>query len=223
MTLPLPHWWFRDRLSDDSGHRATVSRSAAHPASSSHAEERADEPLVARIRAGDAAAFEQIVKVQYASLCTFAVRFTRSAALAEEVVQDVLLSVWEHRETWRVTAGARAYLFGAVRHRALNVLARSKLESRISDQVTAAGDIPGLALASPPPDFLAAAADIRAHVRHAVDALPEGRRSVFVLRWDHGLSVAEIAAATGSTPVAVERQLNRALHTLRASLEHLFR
>ena len=57
-------------------------------------------------------------------------RSDRAPDIAEEIVQEVLWYVWEHRATWDVHSGIRAYLFGAARNRALNELQRSGRAAR---------------------------------------------------------------------------------------------
>ena len=58
----------------------------------------------------------------YAPLCRFAEFWLRDRASAEEVVLDVYTHVWQHAAELRITVSVRAYLFRAVRNRALNRL-----------------------------------------------------------------------------------------------------
>ena len=78
--------------------------------------------------AGDERALETLFQSHYASLCEFAVRYVREEALAEEIVQDLFADLWARRAEWRVRGPVRAYLFGAVRNRALNVRKRQATE-----------------------------------------------------------------------------------------------
>jgi RNA polymerase sigma-70 factor (ECF subfamily) len=61
-------------------------------------------------------------------------------------------------------------------------------------------------------------AELQTAVEAAIARLPERCRLVFVLRWQHHLSYAEIAAALDIAPKTVETQLNRALKALREAL-----
>ena len=78
--------------------------------------------------AGDERALETLFRSHYASLCEFAVRYVREEALAEEIVQDLFADLWARRAEWRLRGPVRAYLFGAVRNRALNVRKRQATE-----------------------------------------------------------------------------------------------
>jgi RNA polymerase sigma-70 factor (ECF subfamily) len=55
-------------------------------------------------------------------------------------------------------------------------------------------------------------------VRAALATLPEASREVLLLHWWQGLSMAEIAEATGSTAAAVKVRAHRAYDALRAAL-----
>src|SRR6059058_5465514 len=60
----------------------------------------------ARVRAGDAAAFERAFRTYHAALCKFACRYVHSPEIAEELVHDVFARLWEERARLSV-AGSR--------------------------------------------------------------------------------------------------------------------
>lgn len=70
-------------------------------------------------RLGDAAAFEHLFQAYYEPLCAFAFRYVQSAAIAEDIVQDIFTQLWECRTTWAIQGSPRSYLCSAVRNRAL--------------------------------------------------------------------------------------------------------
>lgn len=73
-------------------------------------------------RGGEIAAFRELFDRYYAPLCRFAEFWLRDRTSAEEVVLDVYTHVWQHAAELRITVSVRAYLFRAVRNRALNRL-----------------------------------------------------------------------------------------------------
>jgi RNA polymerase sigma-70 factor (ECF subfamily) len=179
---------------------------------------QADSVLITRVRSGDEQAFQTLFDVYYAGLCAFAATYIKVEEMAEEVVQDVLLDVWERRARWVVSSSIKAYLYGAVRNKALDVLRRVRREDQLASQVTT-GEWPlGAASARGSQLDQIMTAEVWTAIRDAVDGMPEKRRAVFLLRWDHGMSYADIASATGTSIQAVERQLVRALHSLRDAL-----
>ena len=86
-----------------------------------------DREILDRIRVGDIQAFETLFRQTYDPLVRFAYSMLRSRAVAEEVVQELMLELWRRRETLRVAGPLNGYLFQSVRNRALNELRREAL------------------------------------------------------------------------------------------------
>jgi RNA polymerase sigma-70 factor, ECF subfamily len=171
--------------------------------------------VVARIRSGDEHAFEQLFRAYYSSLCDFAARYAKDDALAEELVQDLFADLWARRRDWQVRDSVRAYLFAAVRNRALNLRKRQAMESDW-EQDEASADIRTLHPTTPEPaDAAVERADIRARLDVAMAALPERCRLVMHLRWREQMRHAEIAAVMGISVKGVENQLARGLASIR--------
>lgn len=175
--------------------------------------------LLARVREGDEAAFEALYRAYYRPLLRFAFPLTGSAAAAEEVVADVFVHLWERRTTLQVQHAVNTYLFTATRNRALNLLRHERVERRWRERMGGVDEEESIdAPAIPTPDAAIDEERIRDAVQRAIATLPEQRRLVVTLRWEQGMSYAEIAEVVGSSVVAVERQLSRALKALRVAL-----
>lgn len=170
--------------------------------------------VVARIRAGDERAFESLFRAYYPALCDFAVRYVREDALAEEIVQDLFADLWARRREWQVRDSVRAYVFTAVRNRALNLRKRQLVESDWEHEETSIGSRE-LQQTPEPADAAAERADLRAQLDAALDALPERCRLVMHLRWREQMPYAEIAAVMGISVKGVENQLARGLSAIR--------
>lgn len=167
-----------------------------------------------RIRRGDPAAFEALFRAHYEALCAFAVRYTDSNAIAEELVQDVFSRVWTDRARWPAPSNRRAYLFTAVRNRALNAGRRRKLEQDWAEAEIVGGE----ATAHSTDEEVAPRfqdPEMHADLERAVASLPDRCRLVMHLRWREGMSYADIAAVMGISTKGVENQLARGLRALR--------
>ncbi|MEP6765124.1 MAG: RNA polymerase sigma-70 factor [Gemmatimonadaceae bacterium] len=170
--------------------------------------------LARRVREGDEAAFEQIFRTYYSRLVSFACAKLDSQAVAEEMVQEVLLQIWSRREQWIVEQSLAAYLFRAVRNRVLN--ARRSIRLEVSYAAAASREIE---IETPEScDDRLRDAEIGAALAHALALLPERPRQVFVLSRRQGLSYAEIAEVLGIAVKTVEMHMGRALAQLRVSL-----
>ena len=168
--------------------------------------------LLERLRQGDESAFDIIFRAWYPALVRSAESIVRSRAIAEEVVQDVMLELWRRRESLARDSSPQAYLFQSTRNRALNHARHERVERR--------GDPEAIDLASvgaTAPSQLVEE-EIEVALRNAVAELPARCREVFELSRTHGLKYAEIAKVLGISVKTVEAQMGKALRTLRERL-----
>jgi RNA polymerase sigma-70 factor (ECF subfamily) len=193
----------------DHDERSRDDRAAARPVSAGPVGEIDERSWVEGIQAGDPAAFEALFRAYYQVLYEVALRYLRSHEDAEEVAQEVLCAVWERRHTWAPRGPLRPYLTTAARNRALNALHATQRGG-----TPAAFDV----ITAPPADAALSAGEWAAAVRAAIANEPPRRRAVLALRWERGLSHAEIAVVLGVTVRAVEQAHLRAMRALRERL-----
>lgn len=181
-----------------------------------------EEGLVARVRAGDAHVFGALFAEHHAALCGFVLSYVNDPAVAEELVQDLFCALWRQRAEWTPQGRVRHYLLAAARNRALSWLRHRRIVDRNAWRwhgSAAQGDgLPGMGDQPARPDRSAEAAELTEACRRAIHALPERRRLVVTLRWQHQMTHAEIARVLGISVKAVEVQLSRALKSLRHHL-----
>ena len=79
-----------------------------------------EELIIEKLKQGDQKAFKHIFDRHYVLLCRFANQILNDASLAEEIVDDAIFYLWEHREEIEITHSIRAYLIRAVRNRCIN-------------------------------------------------------------------------------------------------------
>src|SRR6476659_511265 len=168
--------------------------------------------LLDRLRKGDESAFDSIFRAWYPSLVRSAESIVRSRAVAEEVVQDVMLELWRRRESLAVDSSPQAYLFQSTRNRALNHVRHERVERKSEPEI-----IRQTELRTPAPTNLVEE-EISVALRKAVSELPARCREVFELSRTHGLKYSEIATTLGISVKTVEAQMGKALKTLRVKL-----
>lgn len=78
--------------------------------------------IIEKLKQGDEKAFKYIYDCHYVLLCRFAYQLLDDSSLAEEIVDDTIFYLWEHRADIEITYSIRAYLMRAVRNRCLNEL-----------------------------------------------------------------------------------------------------
>jgi RNA polymerase sigma-70 factor (ECF subfamily) len=185
------------------------------PAPADDAPERA---LVDRVRAGDEAAFEHLFRTYYAPLASFAYAHSDSREIAEEIVQELFLSIWTRRAEWRVTTHLRSYLYIATLNRVRSFRRSQRVHRTVHQLLTHEGSVRGAHEAPERSDDAIAHHEALAAIRAAIVELPERTREVFLLNRDAGLSYREVAMRLGITVKTVEFHMGRALASLREQL-----
>lgn len=168
------------------------------------------------IRAGDQRAYERLFRAHYAVLCAFAHKLVSDRDMAEEIVQNIFVQLWEKRDSIGVATSARSYLFSATRNACLNHLNHLKVRNRFAEAVQA--------MPLEQADDAAAQLELQelnTRLHAAIDQLPERCREVFVLSRFESLKYDEIAQRLAISPRTVEVQIGKALRFLRDHLRDL--
>jgi len=174
--------------------------------------------VIAAIRGGDAAAFERLFRAYTMPCWRFARSIVGDADVAKDIVQDVFGWVWLHRESWAPTSDLLPYLFGAIRHRALDRQRRARLEEKTVVQHLALGESPGMAGADASSEASLRDADRRRAIHALLATLSSPQRMLLFLRWQQGLAWNEIAEVMGVSVDAAMKQHSRLLQLLRTRL-----
>jgi len=170
--------------------------------------------LVLRARKGDGQAFSELVAPYVGLMYRIAARASRSAALAEDAVQETLEIV--HRGLGRYEPGTSFKAFvAAIAVRRARTLFRAEVRRSRRELSAPVGEAPVT-----PAEWLAAE-ETANRIRTALAALPEKRRQVALLRLDAGLGYAEIAAAVGTTEGSARVLVHHALKELSDQLKDL--
>jgi RNA polymerase sigma-70 factor, ECF subfamily len=172
--------------------------------------------FLARLRAGEAQAFEDMVKSYQHRVYGVALRMMGDRAEAEEVAQETFLRAHRALAEFRGDARLSTWLYAIASRLCLNRLAsgETRMARRRSDAIDA---LPGRAGDEPGGDLERDEREVALH--RAIAELPEERRMVVVLRDLEGLSYDEIAAALGLEPGTVRSRLHRARLDLKEKLE----
>lgn len=182
-----------------------------------------DRACIAEIRRGNPAAFENLFRTHAQALFRIAYRYVRSADVADDILQDVMLSVWKNREHWEITGTVQAYLHAATRKRALKVLLTEGRTQKHEDAFALEDDAPGMGHHADQPDIQAETHELTAAIADAVATLPERYRRVLMLRAAEHMTYPEIAALLGLPLKTVETRARRGFERLQSVLKPYFR
>jgi RNA polymerase sigma-70 factor (ECF subfamily) len=155
---------------------------------------------------------ELLFRRYYANLCSHAVRLVLSKPVAEDLVSDVFLTFWKARTHERITACYGAYLYRAVRNRALNHLRYELHQTRPLEPDEADFAQPET------PESLLHVHELTQRLDAEIAALPPQSRRAFLLHRYEGKRYADIAAELGISVKAVEHLVSRVLARLRTGL-----
>lgn len=181
-----------------------------------------DHELAALAAAGDARAFEAIMRRHNRLLFRTARSILRADAETEDAVQDAWLNAWRSLAGFRDDAKLSTWLVRIVMNEALK-----RVRRRASNIVMFDSGLP--AAATPPeagmeadhdeqPDRAAGRAEMRRLMETRIDELPELFRTVFMLRAVEEMSVEEVSAALDIPQATVRTRFFRARAQLRESL-----
>ncbi|SHF30161.1 RNA polymerase sigma-70 factor, ECF subfamily [Fodinibius roseus] len=163
------------------------------------------------IRKGDEEAFEKLFRQYYKQLYRFVWGYVESRAVAEELVQDVFLTIWEEREDITIERSLKSYLFGAARNKSIDWLRHQKVEKawrKEEKKRKQAQERPGLNRQLHNRQMLR-------EVKRTIRDLPQRQREVFMLSRYEQMTYREIAKTLEISESTVETHMSRALESLR--------
>lgn len=171
-----------------------------------------DKVLLSAMRKGDASAFDTLFRRYYPMLCAYGHRFV-SMEDAEEIVQDVMLWLWESREGEVIEMSLNRYLFKAVYRRALNKIVRAEVKQRAdtffyrqTEEMLQDTDYYILE-------------ELTARIEQGITGLPPTYREAFILHRFENKSYKEIADLLQVSPKTVDYRIQQALKLLRKDLK----
>jgi RNA polymerase sigma-70 factor, ECF subfamily len=181
-----------------------------------------DEDLMLRFSGGDAAAFDALYARHRGGVFRYLVRQCRNHAAAEDLFQDIWMNLVQARTRYRVEAKFTTYLYTLAHNRLMDHFRRGKgLELVSVDQEgSAALEIAASSVAQP--ERVAQSRQQARRLMELLAGLPAAQREVFLMYEEGGLSLEQIAVATGANREAVKSRLRYALAKLRDGMkDHL--
>ncbi len=191
------------------------------------AEIHPDVALVERAKAGDTAAFEQLVRQYERQIFRTAQHITQNREDAEDITQDVFFKAFQKLDQFQGNSKFSTWLVRIAVNESLMRLRKRKTSKTVSmdqDVETAEGSIPrDFAEWRPNPEQNYSQSELAEILRKTIAGLPPGFRTVFTLRDIENLSTEETAEALGLSVPAVKSRLLRARLQLRERLSRYFR
>lgn len=179
-----------------------------------------DRRLVERIAQGDEAAFDELYRRYHQRVFGYLLRVLGRLERIEEVLDDVMLAVWQGARRFDGRSRVSTWVFGIAHHKALKALDRSRREADRSgddpaelehEPVTGAGG----------PETAAARSELRSKLRRAMEALSPVQRAAVELTFYYGYSYPEVAQILGCPVGTVKTRMFHARRVLKERLPEL--
>jgi RNA polymerase sigma-70 factor (ECF subfamily) len=170
-----------------------------------------DDQLLEGIRKADHDVFTALYSRHFQGLMLAALKYVKDTAIAEELVQDIFLKMWEEPAHLASAASLQAYLFRSVINHAINYVNRQKNIAqhhlRIADETSQ--------------EYIETIIEdhaLKELLYREIEQLPEQCRKVFKMSRFQDMKYKEIAATLGIAEKTVENHIVNALRTLRTNI-----
>ena len=172
-----------------------------------------DLQILEKLKAGDPLAYNQLFDKYYMPLCVYSLKYCDSFQLAEDIVQDLFVKLWDEKIYMKFDNSISPYLFKAVKN---NTLQGIKKQSKY--QFDAIEKVVNNLMEEEPLDF-ATLEEEKKKLYEQVEALPEKCKEVFKAIVLENMKYKEVAERLDISVNTVKTHYARALKQLRFKLD----
>ena len=171
-----------------------------------------EQQLLVDLRAGDAKAFHSIYEIYAPRLTSKLIQLLRSEELAEDVLQDIFIKIWEIRETIDPGQNFAAFLYKMAANRSKNVFRRNVYDELMRNEM-------GQDMVYNPIEDAMNELEAKKLLDAALDKLTPRQREVYTLHKLEGLSYQEISERLKISSSAINHHIQEAGKKLRMALK----
>lgn len=172
-----------------------------------------DTELFDLVKEGSAKAFSEIYDRYWALLYKHAYRLLKDKELAQDVVQEVFLNLWDKINVIDIQFSISPYLYRAVRNKVLNLIQKDKVKDNYTQSF-----INFVANSEAITDYRLRERLLKEKIEKEVAALPSKMREVFKMSRIQNMSHKQIAEKLNLSDKTVKKQMSNAIHILRIKL-----
>jgi RNA polymerase sigma-70 factor (family 1) len=175
-----------------------------------------DEQLIISLRQGEAGAFTEIYERYWDKLLVYAMRVIRQQPDAEDIVQELFVSIWRRRQALEIGHALSTYLYNSVRYLAFRYMEKNSTYSGYLQRLAAWMDGEDSNVSGIEAEIFGR--ELEGQIDQLVRELPEKMQQVFILSRRHHLSYKEIADRLSISEETVRKQVYKSLQILRSRL-----
>ena len=172
--------------------------------------------LFRRFRKGDEKAFEKLFKKFYPRLYDFAFKVVRNKEIAEDMVQDIFLRLWEKKENIK-PVNIEGFIFKVLKNHCISYLRNIKIINNVKlnlNNLTHIEELYRIDFIRNEP-YILVEKELQLETDKVINKLPDRCKEVFILSRVTGLKNREIADKLGINIKNVERHITKALRIFR--------
>ena len=159
--------------------------------------------------------FKILFKKYYSDLLRYCLKFVRKPEIAEEIVQDQFIYLWEKRNSIKITSSIESYLFRSVRNKSIDYLKSSYVKLNFENEDAILNKQGNLN-----PYNEIEIKELVTIIEQVIIKLPEKCYTIFTMSRNAGLSNKEIADKLEISVKTVENQITIALRKIKEHIEN---
>ncbi len=175
-----------------------------------------DKDLISSISKGNQDAFNTLYKRYWVELYKFAFYVLRDKDTCKDIIQDVFIWVWEHKNGLEIQS-PKSYLKTAVKYKIANYIRAGNIRESFFEEASKLNHD----TSAPGVNEYSELEELKKIIQLTVSSLPLKCQEIFRLSREENLSNSEIARQLGISIKTVENQITIALHRIRANVSHL--
>ncbi|MDR2281850.1 MAG: RNA polymerase sigma-70 factor [Sphingobacterium sp.] len=176
-----------------------------------------DQQLFELLKSSDKVAFMEIYRRYQTPLYLFACNLVQQEELAADLVQDIMMSLWEKRTTTSLNASLEGYLFRAIRYRFFDWIDKQKVRQDYISNFQVFLDHSEWQT-----DNIVAERELLQVIDQQIEQLPLRMKTIFLMNYRDHLTTEQIAEKLNISRKTVQNQINNANTLLRKHLGKLY-
>ncbi|GEL09826.1 RNA polymerase sigma-70 factor, ECF subfamily [Flavobacterium glycines] len=170
--------------------------------------------LVTELMVGNEKAFSALFTIYCNDVYAYSLSMLKNEVFAEEIVQDVFLNIWLHRDRLNPDLSFKSYVFTITRNLTFNLISKVANSHKLKEEVFYTSQ-----KSYSPIEDIIAEADYDAIKNKAIEQLPPKRRIIFEMSRNREMSYEEISKELNISVSTVKGQMSKALADIRDFLE----
>lgn len=171
--------------------------------------------LVSQLRKGNRLAFHELYRSYHQDIYAYSISLLKSKPLAEDLLQEVFIIIWEKRDQLDPDLSFRSYIFTITRNLAFKALAKAVTQAKLKDEVFYKSQ----SRKTSATDDSLLEGNYQKLKQRALENLTPRCRQVFEMSREDGQSYKEISEKLGISENTVKNQISAALADIRVFLE----